>query len=292
MHKAGFVNLIGNPNVGKSTLLNQLIGEKLSIISYKAQTTRHRILAISSTEEYQIVYSDLPGIVQPAYELHQSMLKFIRQSLEDADVFLVVTEIGDKGLKNDEISSVISGGDTPTIVCLNKIDLFKQHEVEEEYVRWSSFKQNVEVIPLSAMHGFNIDTLHQAILRYLPESPAYFPKDQITDRSERFIVSEIIREKILHYYEKEIPYSAEVNVTEFKREERRILIRSVIHVERDSQKGIIIGHKGQKIKQLGTEARKDIEKFFGQKVFLELFVKTMKNWRDDPQKLRFFGYEN
>ncbi|HBH05113.1 MAG TPA: GTPase Era [Flavobacteriales bacterium] len=292
MHKAGFVNLIGNPNVGKSTLLNQLVGEKLSIISYKAQTTRHRILAISSTDDYQIVYSDLPGIVEPAYELHQSMLKYVKQSLEDADVFLIVTEMGDKGLKNEEISKAIAQRKTPTIVCLNKIDLFKQHEVEAEYERWISYKENVEVIPLSALHGFNVDTLHHTILKHLPESPAYYPKDQITDRSERFIVSEIIREKILHYYEKEIPYSSEVSITEFKREERRILIRSVIHVERDSQKGIIIGHKGKKIKQLGIEARKDIEQFFDKKVFLELFVKTMKNWRNDTNKLRFFGYEN
>ena len=290
-HKAGFVNIIGNPNVGKSTLMNALVGEKLSIITSKAQTTRHRILGIVNDENYQIIFSDTPGIIEPAYELQSSMMDFVKSAFEDADVLIYMVEIGEKELKSERFFKKIIHSEIPVILLLNKIDTSSQDEVEEKLDYWSEKVPNASVYIISALEKFNVDIVLQKIIDLLPESPAFYPKDQLTDKSERFFVNEKIREKILMHYKKEIPYAVEVETEEFFEEEKIIRIRSVIMVERDTQKGIIIGHKGAAIKRVGTEARKDLEKFFEKKVFMELYVKVNKNWRNDKLQLKRFGYK-
>ncbi len=292
MHKAGFINMIGAPNVGKSTLANQLVGDKLSIITSKAQTTRHRILGMVNTDEYQMIFSDLPGIVDPAYRLHKSMMNFIYQSLSDADVFLVVVEAGEKNFKDESIQNKINSLDIPIVVALNKIDTINQEELDSKIDYWKTQFPKGMVVPISALEKFNIESLKLLLVELLPESPPYYPKDQFTDKSERFIVSEKIREQILMVYKKEVPYSSEVVVTEFLREPKIIRVRAEIIVERDSQKGILIGKGGSKLKLVGTNARLELESFFGIKIFLEVFVKVDKNWRDNAQKLKKYGYEN
>ena len=290
-HKAGFVNIIGNPNVGKSTLMNALVGERLSIITSKAQTTRHRILGIVNEEDYQIVFSDTPGIIKPAYELQSSMMDFVKAAFEDADVLIYMVEIGEKELKDEKFFEKIRSSEIPVILLLNKIDRSDQATVEAEMKFWSEKLPNARIYPISALENFNVDGLKDEIVRLLPESPPYFPKDQLTDKPERFFVNETIREKILMLYKKEVPYAVEIETESFKEEENIIRIRSVIMVERDTQKGIIIGHKGSSLKKVGTEARKDLEKFFGKKIFLELYVKVNKNWRSSNRELRRFGYK-
>tara|TARA_R110002050_G_scaffold290260_1_gene443733 strand:+ start:64668 stop:65546 length:879 start_codon:yes stop_codon:yes gene_type:complete len=292
MHKAGFINMIGSPNVGKSTLANQLVGDKLSIITSKAQTTRHRILGMVNTDDYQMIFSDLPGIVDPAYRLHKSMMNYIYQSLSDADIFLVVVEAGEKAFKDQTIQDKINSLDIPIVVALNKIDTINQEELDVKIDYWKSQFPKGMVIPVSALEKFNLDSLKNVLLENLPESPAFFPKDQFTDKSERFIVSEKIREQILKVYKKEVPYSSEVVVTDFLREPNIIRVRAEIIVERDSQKGILIGKGGNKLKLIGTNARLELEEFFESKIFLEVFVKVDKNWRDNAQKLKKYGYEN
>ena len=290
-HKSGFVNIIGNPNVGKSTLMNALVGERLSIITSKAQTTRHRILGIVNEEDYQIVFSDTPGIIKPAYELQSSMMDFVKTAFEDADILLYMVEIGEKDLKDESFFDKIRNADIPVILVLNKIDTSKQSILEEQMEFWNKKVPNALIYPISALENFNVRELKEEIVRLLPESPPYFPKDQLTDKPERFFVNETIREKILKLYKKEVPYAVEIETESFKEEENIIRIRSVIMVERDTQKGIIIGHKGSSLKKVGTEARKDLEKFFGKKVFLELYVKVNKNWRSSNRELRRFGYK-
>ena len=292
MHKAGFINMIGAPNVGKSTLANQLVGDKLSIITSKAQTTRHRILGMVNTDDYQMIFSDLPGIVDPAYRLHKSMMNFIYQSLSDADIFLVVVEAGEKAFKDESIQKKINSLEIPIVVALNKIDTINQEELDDKIDFWKSQFPKGMIIPISALEKFNIESLQNVLLNLLPESPAYYPKDQFTDKSERFIVSEKIREQILNVYKKEVPYSSEVVVTDFLREPKIIRIRAEIIVERDSQKGILIGKGGGKLKIIGTNARLELEEFFSSKIYLEVFVKVDKNWRDNAQKLKKYGYEN
>lgn len=289
-HKSGFVNIIGNPNVGKSTTMNAILGERLSIITPKAQTTRHRIFGILNHDDYQIVFSDTPGVIRPAYALQESMMQFVSSAFEDADIFLYLIEIGERALKDEKFYAQLQNTKTPVIIGLNKIDKVDQAKLEEEVTYWKGEFPNAEIIPLSALKKFNTDYLLQRLVEVLPESPAYFSKDQLTDRTERFFTSEIIREKILLNYQKEVPYSVEVNIDEFKEEEKIIRIRAVILVARDSQKGIIIGHKGASLKKVGTEAREELEKFFQKKVYLELFVKVNKDWRDDQRKLKQFGY--
>ena len=289
-HKAGFVNIIGNPNVGKSTLMNAFVGEKLSIITPKAQTTRHRILGIVNQEEYQIVFSDTPGIIKPAYELQSSMMDFVKSALDDADILVYMVEVGEKELKNEAFFNKIIHSEIPVILLLNKIDKSSQDEVEEKVNYWKEKVPNAFVYVISALERFNIDSLFEKIVELLPEGPPYYPKDQLTDKPERFFVNEKIREKILIHYKKEIPYSVEVETEEFIEEENIVRIRSVIMVERDTQKGIIIGHKGSAIKRVGAEARKDLERFFQKKVFIELYVKVNKNWRSDKNQLKRFGY--
>lgn len=292
MHKAGFINMIGAPNVGKSTLANQLVGDKLSIITSKAQTTRHRILGMVNTDEYQMIFSDLPGIVDPAYRLHKSMMNFIYQSLSDADIFLVVVEAGEKAFKDDSIKDKINSLDIPIVVALNKIDTINQEVLDNRIDFWKEQFPKAMILPVSALEKFNIDGLKSVLIDLLPEAPAYYPKDQFTDKSERFIVSEKIREQILQVYKKEVPYSSEVVVTDFLQEPNIIRIRAEIIVERDSQKGILIGKGGNKLKIVGTNARLELEEFFNKKIFLEVFVKVDKNWRDNTQKLKKYGYEN
>jgi len=292
MHKSGFINIIGNPNVGKSTLMNCLVGEKLSIITSKAQTTRHRILGIVNGDEFQLIFSDTPGIVKPSYELQNSMMDFVKGALEDADVLLYMIEIGEKSIKDKDINSKILNSKVPTLILLNKIDLSNQDDLEIAVDNWSSQYPNSEIFPISALNNFNIETVINRIIEIIPESPPYFPKDQLTDKPERFFVNEKLREKILLYYDKEIPYSVEVITEEFKEEESIIKIRTKILVERDSQKGIIIGHKGNALKKIGTKARKDLEIFFGKKVFIDLHVKVSKNWRSNNNLLKKFGYKN
>lgn len=289
-HKAGFVNIIGNPNVGKSTLMNALVGEKLSIITPKAQTTRHRILGIVNDENHQIVFSDTPGIIKPAYELQSSMMDFVKSAFEDADILIYMVEVGEKELKNEAFFKRIIHSEIPIILLLNKIDKSSQEQVEEKIEYWKNKVPNADVFVISALEGFNISAVFEKIKALLPEGPAFYPKDQLTDKPERFFVNEKIREKILMHYKKEIPYSVEVETEEFIEEENIVKIRSVIMVERDTQKGIIIGHKGTAIKRVGAEARKDLEKFFEKKVFIELFVKVNKNWRSDKNQLKRFGY--
>ncbi|MFA7082368.1 MAG: GTPase Era [Bacteroidales bacterium] len=291
MHKAGFVNIIGNPNVGKSTLMNALVGEKLSIITSKSQTTRHRIMGLLNGDDFQIVFSDTPGIVNPHYKLHESMMHFVNLALQDADLFLLVTEVGET-LKNHDTLDKVINSEIPVILLINKIDLSNQEEVEEKVEYWQNEIPRAIIIPTSATENFNLDVVFNKILELLPESPPYFPKDELTDKSMRFFVSEIIREKILMYYQKEIPYSCEVVVEMFKEENNINKISTVIYVERDSQKGIMIGHKGSMLKKVGTEARLDIEEFTGKKCFLEIHVKVLKDWRNNDNSLRRFGYDN
>ena len=290
-HKAGFVNIIGNPNVGKSTFLNAVVGENLAITTPKAQTTRHRILGIVNGDDYQIVFSDTPGIIKPAYELQESMMDFVKESFEDADILLLMVEAGEKSLKNETFFDKIKQIQVPVLLLINKVDLVNQEKLEEMITYWQEKLPGVEIYPVSALHGFGIEQVVKRILELLPESPPYFDKDQLTDKTERFIVNEKIREKILKHYKKEIPYAVEVETEEFKEDEQKIRIRSVIYVERDSQKGIIIGHKGSGLKRIGSEARKDLEQFFGKKIFLELFVKVNKDWRKKTEQLRRFGYK-
>lgn len=292
IHKAGFVNIIGNPNVGKSTLMNALVGEKLSIITSKAQTTRHRILGIVNEEDCQIVISDTPGIIKPAYELQESMMDFVKSAFDDADVLIYMVEMGERELKNEAFFKKIIHSTIPVILLLNKIDKSSQTEVEEKLIYWKDKVPNAHVFVISALEKFNIEAVFTTIKELLPEGPAFYPKDQLTDKPERFFVNEKIREKILMHYKKEIPYAVEVETEEFVEEEKIIRIRSVIMVERDTQKGIIIGHKGSAIKRVGTEARKDLEKFFDKKVFMELYVKVNKNWRSNDNQLKRFGYKD
>jgi GTP-binding protein Era len=291
IHKAGFVNIIGNPNVGKSTLMNALVGEKLSIITSKAQTTRHRIMGIVNGIDFQIIYSDTPGIIKPHYKLHESMMKFIETALIDADIILLVTEVNDK-IKDIEILKKIEKLNIPILVLINKIDLSDQQTIEEQIKLWKSRLKKADVIPISALEKFNIKKVFDKIIEKLPENPPFFPKDELTDKSQRFFVSEIIREKILLNYSKEIPYSIEVVVDEFKEDKNLIRIKAYIYVARDSQKAIIIGHKGNAIKKFGTEARIDIEDFIEKKVYLELSVKVNKDWRNKESQLKRFGYIN
>lgn len=291
-HKAGFVNIIGNPNVGKSTLMNALVGEKLSIITAKAQTTRHRILGIVNGEDHQIIISDTPGIIQPAYELQESMMDFVKSAFEDADILIYMVEVGEKELKNEAFFNKIINSKIPVILLLNKIDKSTQEEIESKIEYWKEKVPNAFVYVISALEKFNIEAVFNKILELLPESPAFYPKDQLTDKPERFFVNENIREKILKHYKKEIPYSVEVETEDFVEENTIIRIRAVIMVERETQKGIIIGHKGSALKRVGTEARKDLEKFFDKKVFLELYVKVNKNWRSNDRQLKRFGYKD
>ena len=290
MHKAGFVNIIGNPNVGKTTLMNALVGERLSIITSKAQTTRHRIMGIVNGEDFQIVYTDTPGIVNPHYKLHQQMMGVVYNALEDADLFLLVTEVGET-LKNQELLSKIILSNTPIILVINKIDLSNQQQVTEKMAYWQNTIPRAVVIPASATERFNIDTIFDHILQLLPENPPYFPKDELTDRSMRFFVSEIIREKLLLYYQNEIPSSCEGSVESYEEKEGVDNIRAIIYVERESQRAILIGHQGKSIKKVGIEARKDIEEFTGKKCFLNLYVKVLKDWRNSERALKQFGYE-
>lgn len=290
MHKSGFVNIVGNPNVGKSTLMNILVGEKISIITSKAQTTRHRILGIVNTDDYQIVYSDTPGVLRPNYKLQESMLNFSESALGDADVLLYVTDVIEKTSKNEEFLHKVQKIDAPVLLLINKIDRTNQQDLEKLVEEWKTLLPKAEIYPISALNKFNIDIIKHRIQELIPESPPYFEKDALTDRPARFFVTEIIREKILLYYQKEIPYSVEVVVEEFKEEKDIINIRTLIIVERDSQKGIIIGNKGAALKKVGAMARKDIEKFFEKKVFLQIFVKVEKDWRSRDNLLRAFGY--
>lgn len=290
-HKAGFVNILGNPNVGKSTLMNVLVGEKLSIITNKAQTTRHRIMGIVSGEDFQIVYSDTPGIIQPSYKLQESMMSYIDNVLIDADLFLYIVE-SKAEIKNPLVEEKLSKTKVPLIILLNKIDLSNQSDVMRNLQYWQNKFPNAEVIPVSAKEKFNIEKVFESIINHLPLSPAYYDKEEMTTKSERFFTGEIIREKILLHYKKEIPYSVEIEIQSFKEEGHLIKISSLIYVVRQSQKGIIIGHEGKMLKKVGTEARVDLESFFGKKVFLELYVKVKKDWRDNENELKRFGYIN
>jgi GTPase len=290
-HRSGFVNILGNPNVGKSTIMNALVGEKLSIITSKAQTTRHRIMGIVNGEDFQIVYSDTPGILRPQYKLQETMMNFVNSALADADMILYVTDVTEHSAHQGEYIDKIKESGIPSIIAVNKVDLTNQSNLEKIVELWHAEFPASPVIPVSAIEKFNLEVLLNAILEKLPESPPYFPKDQLTDKYERFFASEIIREKILLHYEKEIPYSVEIEIESFKDEKNIIKIRALIHVTRDSQKGIIIGHKGSMLKKVGTEARLDMEDFFRKKVFLELYVKVTKDWRDKPLVLKRFGYQ-
>ena len=290
-HKSGFVNIVGNPNVGKSTLMNDLVGERVSIITSKAQTTRHRIMGIVNTPEYQIVFSDTPGVLQPKYKLQESMLQFSEGALTDADILLYVTDVVEDPTKNADFLARVAAEKIPVLLVINKIDLLKdQKQLEEIVERWHTLLPNAEIIPASAKEGFNVQALMKRIVELLPEGEPYFGKDALTDKPARFFVTEIIREKILLNYEKEVPYSAEVIVEKFEEKENSIHIMAVIYVERDSQKGILIGKGGSMLKRVGTESRKDIETFFGKRVYLELFVKVEPNWRNRENKLKAFGY--
>jgi GTP-binding protein Era len=288
-HKAGFVSIIGKPNVGKSTLMNQLVGEKLSIITSKAQTTRHRIMGILSGEEFQIIYSDTPGILDPQYELHKSMMRFVNSSLEDADVILFVTDLYEK-YENDEIVNRVKNAGIPIILVMNKSDLAKGSQAQDKLEYWKEILNPVKSTVVSALNGEGVPELFDDVLTLLPEHPAYFPKDEMTDKPERFFVAEMIREKIFQNYSKEIPYSSEVEATEFSEENGLIRIRVTIHVERKSQRAILLGHKGERIKKVGTEARLDMERFFGKKVFLEQHITVTPDWRKRSDKLKGFGY--
>ena len=291
MHKAGFVNIVGNPNVGKSTLMNQLVGERISIATFKAQTTRHRIMGIVNEEDCQIVFSDTPGVLKPNYKMQEMMLAFSESALADADVLLYVTDVVENPEKNRDFLDKVAKMTIPVVLLVNKIDETDQRHLAEVVEQWHKLLPKADILPISAKNKFGIDLLMGRIKELLPESPAYFDKDQLTDKPARFFVSEIIREKILLYYDKEIPYSVEVAVEQFKEDSRKIHISAVIYVERDSQKGIIIGHQGVALKKVSTEARKSLERFFGKKVFLETFVKVDKDWRNSQRELQHFGYD-
>lgn len=288
-HKAGFVSIVGKPNVGKSTLMNQLVGEKLSIITSKAQTTRHRIMGIISGDDFQVVYSDTPGILTPKYELQKSMMRFVSSSLEDADILLFVTDLYEK-YDNDEMIDRIRNADVPVLLVLNKIDLAKGSQAQDKLKYWEEIIKPEKSIMISALQGLGIADLFNTILEMLPEHPPYFPKDQLTDKPERFFVSEIVREKIFKNYKKEVPYSCEVVTTEFTEDEKIIRIRVVINVDRKSQRAILLGHKGERIKKVGIEARKDLEEFFGKQVYLEQYIAVEPDWRKKANKLKRFGY--
>ena len=290
-HRSGFVNIVGNPNVGKSTLMNLLVGEKLSVITPKAQTTRHRIIGIVNKPDYQIVYTDTPGVLRPNYKLQEQMLSFSLSALADADVLLYVTDVVEKIDKNDEFLAKVQKLDIPVLLLINKIDLSNQEQLEGLVERWKELLPQAEIYPISAINKFSIDMIQKRVLELLPQSPPYFEKDALTDKPARFFVNEIIREKALLIYQKEVPYSIEVLVEEFKEEEDIIRIRAIIMVERDTQKGIVIGHKGESLKRLGIMARKDIELFFEKKVLLQLYVKVEKDWRNRDNLLRAFGYK-
>lgn len=290
MHKAGFVNIVGNPNVGKSTLMNQLVGERISIATFKAQTTRHRIMGIVNTDDCQIVFSDTPGVLKPNYKMQEMMLAFSESALTDADILLYVTDVVENPEKNMEFLDKVKKMKIPVLLLVNKIDESDQKNLGDIVTKWHSLLPNAEILPLSAKNKFGVDMLLKRIKELLPESPAYFDKDQLTDKPAKFFVSEIIREKILLYYDKEIPYSVEVRVERFKENDSVIHINAVIYVERDSQKGIIIGHQGIALKKVSSEARKALEKFFGKKIFLETFVKVDKDWRSSQRELDSFGY--
>jgi|TARA_B110000914_G_C15506614_1_gene468609 GTP-binding protein Era len=289
-HKAGFVNIIGNPNVGKSTLMNALVGQKLSIITNKAQTTRHRIIGILNEKDYQIVFSDTPGVIKPAYKLQENMMNFVHSAFKDADVLVYMVEVGEKGLKDENLYNRIKETKLPLMLLLNKIDLAEQDEVMDAIEFWEKELPNAMILPISALNGFNMKEIIAKIVDKIPDSPPYYDKDAITDKSERFFIEEIIREKILKHYKKEIPYSVEIEVEEFFEEEEIIRIRAIIYVLRESQKGILIGHKGLGLKRIGSEARKDIEKMLDKKVFLATPIKVNKNWRNDDRQLKKFGY--
>ena len=291
MHKAGFVNIVGNPNVGKSTLMNALLGEKISIATFKAQTTRHRIMGIYNTDDMQIVFSDTPGVLKPQYKLQESMLEFSESALTDADVLLYVTDVIEKPDKHSDFIAKVAGLKVPILVLINKIDLTDQKNLETLVGEWTEQMPGAEIIPISASNKFNVDYVLKRVKELLPDSPPYFGKDQWTDKPARFFVSEIIREKILLYYDKEIPYSVEVVVEQFKETEKKININAVIYVERDSQKGIIIGKGGRALKKVATEARLSLERFFGKTIFLEVFVNVDKDWRSSDKELRNFGYQ-
>ena len=291
MHRAGFVNIVGNPNVGKSTLMNLLMGERISIATFKAQTTRHRIMGILNTPEMQICFSDTPGVLKPNYKLQEQMLQFSESALQDADVLLYVTDMVEKPGKNADFIAKVQKMTVPILVLINKIDLSDQKSLEQKVEEWHEVFPAAEIYPISALHKFNVDNVLARIKELLPESPAYFDKDQWTDKPARFFVSEIVREKILLYYDKEIPYSTEVVVEEFKETERNIRIRTVVYVERESQKGILIGHGGVALKRMGSEARKTLEKFFGKSIFLDVYVKVDKDWRQSEKAMRSYGYK-
>ena len=290
MHKAGFVNIIGNPNVGKSTLMNALVGERLSIITSKAQSTRHRIMGIVNGDDFQIVLSDTPGIIKPAYELQESMMGFVKSAFEDADLLIYMVEIGETSLKDGALFNKIKSAKIPVLLLINKIDQSNQETLENQVEFWQEQLPKAEIFPISALEGFQVQEVLERIVEHLPESPPFFPKDQLTDKPERFFVNEIVREKILLNYKKEIPYAVEIQTESFEESDTIIRIRSVIMVERETQKGIIIGHKGGALKKVGIQARKDLEKFFGKQIHLELFVKVNKNWRSNLKQLKRFGY--
>lgn len=290
-HKAGFVNIVGNPNVGKSTLMNLLVGERISIATFKAQTTRHRIMGILNTDDTQICFSDTPGVLKPNHKLQESMLQFSESALQDADVLLYVTDMVEQPQKNAEFLEKVKGMEVPVLVLINKIDLTNQAELTTKVETWHEILPKAEILPISALHKFNVDLVLQRIKELLPDAPPFFDKDQWTDKPARFFVTEIIREKILLYYDKEIPYSTEVVVEQFKENDEMIRISAVIYVERESQKGIIIGHQGVALKRVSSEARKELERFFGKKIFLETFVKVDKDWRNNDRSLKAYGYE-
>ena len=289
-HKSGYVSIVGNPNVGKSTLVNALMGRDLSITTAKAQTTRHRILGLINGDHYQLVLSDTPGIIKPSYEMQNSMMDFVKESLNDADVLLYMISIQEKEIKDKALVERINKTKIPLFILINKIDISSQLELEAVVKEWSKIFPNAKVIPISALTGFFVSELLQMLIELLPESPPYFPKDQLSDKPEKFFVNESIRKSILELYDKEIPYATEVVTESFKEEEKIIRIQAVILVERETQKGIIIGHKGEQLKKVGIAARKDLSSFFGKKIHLELFVKVQKNWRSNPQQLKRFGY--
>ena len=291
MHKAGFVNIVGNPNVGKSTLMNLLVGERISIATFKAQTTRHRIMGILNTDDAQIVFSDTPGVLKPNYKLQEAMLRFSRSALRDADVLLYVTDVVESPEKNSDFIEEVRKLDVPILVLINKIDLSNQAELVKKVELWHELIPEAEILPISATAKFNIDAVMKRVMELLPESPPYFDKDALTDKPARFFVTEIIREKILLHYDKEIPYVCEAVVEQFKEDEGKIYIKSLIYVERDSQKGIIIGHEGSALKRVATDARRELEKFFGKRIFLEIYVRVDKDWRNSDRQLRRFGYD-
>ena len=290
-HRSGYINIIGSPNVGKSTLMNALVGERVSIITSKAQTTRHRILGFVYDEDYQMVFSDTPGIIDPAYKLQESMMDFVRSAFEDADILVYMVELGEKQLKDEQFFHKLQQASSPLLLLINKIDIGNQEALNEAIDHWTVQLPRAEIFPISALEGFGVDQVMARIKALLPLGPAYYPKDQLTDKTERFVVSEVIREKILLHYDKEIPYAVEIQVESFKESETIIHIGAVIMVERDTQKGIIIGHQGKGLKRVGTEARKDLEQFFAKKIHLEMYVKVSKNWRSDENQLRRFGYQ-